>query len=144
MRISDWSSDVCSSDLSALMVIDVAKGVEERTVKLMDVCRMRSTPIMTFINKLDREGKSPIDLLDEVESVLGIQCAPITWPIGMGSRLRGVVHLQTGEVHLYEPGRNFTRHDSTIFASIDAPPLRERLGAAQFNELRDEIGRAHV
>ncbi|PKM15588.1 MAG: peptide chain release factor 3 [Gammaproteobacteria bacterium HGW-Gammaproteobacteria-2] len=101
---------------SALMVIDVAKGVEERTIKLMDVCRMRDTPIMTFINKLDREGKPPIDLLDEVESVLGIQCAPITWPIGMGSRLRGVVHLQTGEVHLYEPGRNFTRQDSTIFA----------------------------
>jgi len=124
---------------SALMVIDVAKGVEERTIKLMDVCRMRDTPIMTFINKLDREGKPPIDLLDEVESVLGIQCAPITWPIGMGSRLRGVVHLQTGEVHLYEPGRNFTRQDSTIFASIDTPQLRERLGEAQFNELRDEL-----
>jgi len=100
---------------------------------------MRDTPIMTFINKLDREGKPPIDLLDEVESVLGIQCAPITWPIGMGSRLRGVVHLQTGEVHLYEPGRNFTRQDSTIFAAIDAPQLRERLGEAQFNELRDEL-----
>ena len=76
---------------SALMVIDCAKGVEERTIKLMEVCRLRDTPIMTFINKLDREGRSPIDLLDEVESVLGIQCAPVTWPIGMGSRLKGVV-----------------------------------------------------
>ena len=63
---------------SALMVIDVAKGVEDRTVKLMEVCRLRDTPIMTFINKLDREGREPIELLDEVETVLGIQCAPVT------------------------------------------------------------------
>ena len=111
---------------SALMVIDVAKGVEERTIKLMEVCRMRDTPIMTFINKLDREGREPIELLDEVESVLGIQCAPVTWPIGMGSRLMGVVHLATGEVHLYEAGRNFTRQDSTIFASIDDPGVGRR------------------
>jgi len=124
---------------SALMVIDVAKGVEERTIKLMEVCRMRDTPIMTFINKLDREGRDPIDLLDEVESVLGIQCAPVTWPIGMGKRLRGVVHLVTGEVHLYEPGRNFTRQDSTIFASIDDPQLEARIGADMLRELRDEL-----
>ncbi|GAB3306886.1 peptide chain release factor 3 [Luteimonas notoginsengisoli] len=124
---------------SALMVIDVAKGVEERTIKLMEVCRMRDTPIMTFINKLDREGRDPIDLLDEVESVLGIQCAPVTWPIGMGKRLRGVVHLVTGEVHLYEPGRNFTRQDSTIFASIDDPQLEARIGADMLGELRDEL-----
>src|SRR3546814_712165 len=78
---------------SALMVIDVAKGVEERTIKLMEVCCLRDTPIMTFINKLDREGREPIELLDEVESVLGIQCAPVTWPIGMGKRLKDVVHL---------------------------------------------------
>ncbi|HVI58217.1 MAG TPA: peptide chain release factor 3 [Luteimonas sp.] len=124
---------------SALMVIDVAKGVEERTIKLMEVCRMRDTPIMTFINKLDREGKNPIDLLDEVESVLGIQCAPVTWPIGMGKRLKGVVHLLSGEVHLYEPGRNFTRQDSTIFASIDDPALEARIGADMLRELRDEL-----
>ncbi|WP_027079214.1 peptide chain release factor 3 [Luteimonas mephitis] len=124
---------------SALMVIDVAKGVEERTIKLMEVCRMRDTPIMTFINKLDREGRDPIDLLDEVESVLGIQCAPVTWPIGMGKRLKGVVHLVSGEVHLYEPGRNFTRQDSTIFASIDDPQLEARIGASMLRELRDEL-----
>ncbi len=124
---------------SALMVIDVAKGVEERTIKLMEVCRLRDTPIMTFINKLDREGKEPIDLLDEVESVLGIQCAPITWPIGMGKRLKGVVHLVTGEVHLYEPGRNFTRQDSTIFASIDDPGLAERIGSDALAEVRGEL-----
>jgi peptide chain release factor 3 len=124
---------------SALMVIDVAKGVEERTIKLMEVCRMRDTPIMTFINKLDREGREPIDLLDEIESVLGIQCAPVTWPIGMGSRLKGVVHLVSGEVHLYEPGRNFTRQDSTIFASLDDPALLARIGAGMLAELRDEL-----
>jgi peptide chain release factor 3 len=124
---------------SALMVIDVAKGVEERTIKLMEVCRLRDTPIMTFINKLDREGKNPIDLLDEVESVLGIQCAPITWPIGMGQRLRGVVHLVSGEVHLYEQGRNFTRQDSTIFESLDDPALEARIGADMLRELRDEL-----
>ncbi len=124
---------------SALMVIDVAKGVEERTIKLMEVCRLRDTPIMTFINKLDREGRDPIELLDEVESVLGIQCAPVTWPIGMGSRLKGVVHLVSGEVHLYEQGRNFTRQDSTIFASLDDPQLVERLGENLLAELRDEL-----
>ena len=87
---------------SALMVIDCAKGVETRTIKLMDVCRLRDTPIMTFINKLDREGREPIELLDEIESVLKIQCSPITWPIGMGSRLKGVYHLLQDKIYLYE------------------------------------------
>jgi len=124
---------------SALMVIDCAKGVEERTIKLMDVCRLRDTPIMTFINKLDREGRAPIELLDEVESVLKIQCAPITWPIGMGSRLKGVYHLVSGEVHVFEPGRNFTRQDSTIYASLDDPALEEKIGADMLRELCDEL-----
>src|SRR5689334_15370844 len=105
----------------------------------MEVCRLRDTPIMSFINKLDREGKNPIELLDEVESVLGIQCAPVTWPIGMGSRLKGVVHLLTGEVHLFEPGRNFTRQDSTIFASLDDPQLAARIGADMLAEVREEL-----
>jgi len=86
---------------SALMVIDVAKGVEERTIKLMDVCRLRDTPILTFINKLDREGKSPVDLLDEIEKELKISCAPVTWPVGMGSRLQGIYHLVDDTVRLY-------------------------------------------
>ena len=86
---------------SALMVIDCAKGVETRTVKLMEVCRLRDTPIMTFINKLDRDGREPIDLLDEIESVLGIQCSPITWPIGMGRSLKGVYHLLQDRIYLY-------------------------------------------
>ncbi|HVJ61222.1 MAG TPA: peptide chain release factor 3 [Tahibacter sp.] len=139
---ADFSEDtyrVLTAVDSALMVIDCAKGVEERTIKLMDVCRLRDTPIMSFINKLDREGRSPIELLDEVESVLKIQCAPITWPIGMGSRLKGVYHIVSGEVHLYEPGRNFTRQDSTIYPSLDAPELLARIGADMLRELRDEL-----
>ncbi|HEX3123785.1 MAG TPA: peptide chain release factor 3 [Rhodanobacteraceae bacterium] len=139
---ADFSEDtyrVLTAVDSALMVIDCAKGVEERTIKLMDVCRLRDTPIMTFINKLDREGRPPIELLDEVESVLKIECAPVTWPIGMGSRLKGVYHLISGEVHLYEPGRNFTRQDSTIYASIDDPHLHARLGDDMLRELREEL-----
>jgi len=139
---ADFSEDtyrVLTAVDSALMVIDCAKGVEERTIKLMEVCRLRDTPIMTFINKLDREGRSPIELLDEVESVLGIACAPITWPIGMGSRLKGVYHLLLDEVHIYESGRNFTRQDSTIFQGLDDPALIERIGNDAWKELRDEL-----
>jgi peptide chain release factor 3 len=79
---------------TALMVIDAAKGVEDRTRKLMEICRLRNIPIITFINKLDREGKDPLDLLDEIEKELNIRCLPITWPVGMGSRLTGIYHLQ--------------------------------------------------
>ncbi len=139
---ADFSEDtyrVLTAVDSALMVIDCAKGVEERTIKLMDVCRLRDTPIMTFINKLDREGRSPIDLLDEVESILKISCAPVTWPIGMGSRLRGVYHLLLDEVHIYEQGRNFTRQDSTIFKGLDDPALAARIGDAALAELREEL-----
>ncbi len=139
---ADFSEDtyrVLTAVDSALMVIDCAKGVEERTIKLMDVCRLRDTPIMSFVNKLDREGRAPIDLLDEIESVLQIQCAPITWPIGMGSSLKGVYHLLDDPVHLYEPGRNFTRQDSTIYQGLDVPQLAQRLGAAALRELRDEL-----
>ncbi|HET8764085.1 MAG TPA: peptide chain release factor 3, partial [Rhodanobacter sp.] len=139
---ADFSEDtyrVLTAVDSALMVIDCAKGVEERTIKLMEVCRLRDTPIMTFINKLDREGRSPIELLDEVESVLGIACAPVTWPIGMGKRLKGVYHLLLDEVHVFEPGKNFTRQDSTIFKGLDAPGLEAAIGAEALREVREEL-----
>jgi len=123
---------------SALMVIDCAKGVEDRTIRLMEVCRLRQTPIFTFINKLDREGREPIDLLDEVESVLGIQCAPITWPIGMGKRLKGVYHLLDDSVHLYESGKNYVTQQAEVIAGIDNPELDQRLGR-DAQELREEI-----
>ena len=106
---------------SALMVIDCAKGVEQRTIKLMEVCRLRQTPIFTFINKLDREGRDPIELLDEVESVLGIQCAPVTWPIGMGQRLKGVYHLLDDAIHLYESGQNYETQEAEINKGLDTP-----------------------
>src|SRR3974377_784417 len=89
---------------SALMVIDCAKGVEQRTIKLMEVCRLRDTPIMTFVNKLDRDGRAPIELLDEIERVLRIGTAPVTWPIGMGRELRGIYHLAEDRIYVYEAG----------------------------------------
>src|SRR5262245_52234514 len=91
---------------SALMVIDCAKGVEERTIKLMEVCRLRDTPIMTFINKLDRDGRPPVELLDEIERVLGIHCAPVTWPIGMGRELRGIYHFAEDRIYVYDGERS--------------------------------------
>ena len=86
---------------------------------------------------MDREVREPLELLDEIESILNIHCAPVTWPIGMGSRLKGVYHLVEDEVHLYEPGRNFTRQDSTIFQGLDDPALAARLGTDVLAELRE-------
>lgn len=123
---------------SALMVIDAAKGVEERTIKLMDVCRMRDTPILTFINKMDREVRDPMEVLDEVEDILKIQCAPITWPISMGKTFRGVYHLVLDKVILFEGG-----HGDRIFAyqeieGLDNPLLDDCLGDDVIR-LREEI-----
>ena len=124
---------------SALMVIDVAKGVEQRTIKLMEVCRLRDTPILTFINKLDREGREPIDLLDEVESVLDIECSPITWPIGMGKEFKGVVHLLENKVYLFESGKNTIIGDNKIIEGIDNPELDKVLGIELSKSIREEI-----
>jgi len=124
---------------SALMVIDVAKGVEQRTIKLMEVCRLRDTPILTFINKLDREGREPIDLLDEVESILNIECSPITWPIGMGRSFKGVFHLLEDKIYLFESGKNTKIGDNTIIEGIDNPQLDEILGKEFVQEVREEI-----
>jgi peptide chain release factor 3 len=122
----------------ALMVIDSAKGVEDRTIKLMDVCRLRDTPIFTFINKLDREGREPIALLDEVEDVLRIRCAPITWPIGTGRRFRGVYHLHEDTVHLYQPAHGGRAQQAKVIHGLHNPLLDEVLGELAA-ELRDEI-----
>ncbi|MDR9433145.1 MAG: peptide chain release factor 3 [Spiribacter sp.] len=123
---------------SALMVIDAAKGVEERTIKLMEVCRLRNTPIMTFMNKLDREGRDPMDLMDEVERILGIRCAPVTWPIGMGKRFRGVFHLLDDRVHLFEAHHQGGIRAGERIDGLDNPRLDEVLGD-QASELREEI-----
>ncbi|MEZ5541691.1 MAG: peptide chain release factor 3 [Pseudomonadota bacterium] len=137
----DFSEDtyrVLTAVDSAMMVIDCAKGVEARTIKLMEVCRLRDTPICTFINKLDREGREPIELLDEIEEILNIRCAPVTWPIGMGKRLRGIYHMLNDAVHLYEPGKNAQRQESRKINGLDNPLLDEVLGDLA-QELRDEI-----
>ena len=113
---------------SALMVIDCAKGVEERTVKLMEVCRLRDTPIMTFINKLDRDGRAPIELLDEIERVLRIQTAPVTWPIGMGRELKGIYHLLEDRIYLYEAGERGRVGGNRVIDGLNSSQARELLG----------------
>jgi peptide chain release factor 3 len=123
---------------SALMVIDNAKGVEDRTVKLMEVCRLRDTPIMTFINKLDRDGQDPIDLMDEIESVLDIQCAPITWPIGMGKRFKGVFHILADRIHLYESAHDGRVQKGELIKGLSNPRLDVML-EEQADELREEV-----
>jgi len=103
----DFSEDtyrVLTAVDAAVMVVDAAKGVEEQTIKLLEVCRLRNTPIITFINKMDREVRDPLEVLDEIESVLKIKCAPVTWPIGMGKRFRGVYHLLNDSVLRFSPG----------------------------------------
>ena len=121
---------------SALMVIDVAKGVEARTIKLMEVCRLRDTPIVTFINKLDREGKEPLALMDEVEAVLTIECAPITWPIGMGQRFLGIYHIEQDALYCYTAGMNHTVSDIQRIDGLDSQEASAFLGdmAADFRE----------
>lgn len=121
---------------SAVMVIDSVNGVEAQTIKLLNVCRLRDTPILTFINKLDREGREPIDLLDEIESVLGIQCAPMTWPIGMGKRFRGTYHLYDDVVSVFDP--NAEKGTSETIQGLDNPRLDALIGD-QAGELRADI-----
>ncbi len=123
---------------SALMVIDVARGVEQRTIKLMEVCRLRDTPILTFINKLDREGKDPVELLDEVENVLGILCAPMTWPVGMGKRFKGVYHLYGDKLHIFSATDGGKIQAGEQIDGLDNPRMDELLGE-QAQELRDDI-----
>jgi peptide chain release factor 3 len=113
---------------SALMVIDCAKGVEERTIKLMEVCRLRDTPIITFVNKLDRDGRAPIELLDEIESVLKIQCTPVTWPIGMGRDLLGVYHLLEDRIYVYVPVEKGRVGSHETIDGIQSDAAREFLG----------------
>ncbi|MFM6961784.1 MAG: peptide chain release factor 3, partial [Polynucleobacter victoriensis] len=124
----DFSEDtyrVLTAVDSALMVIDAAKGVEEQTIKLLNVCRMRNTPIITFVNKMDRETRDPMELLDELESVLKIECAPVTWPIGMGKNFRGVYHLINDEILLFAAGNDRADQEFQVMKGIDNPELHK-------------------
>lgn len=124
---------------SCLMVIDSAKGVEERTIKLMEVTRLRDTPILTFMNKLDRDIRDPMELLDEVERVLKINCAPITWPIGCGKLFKGVYHIYKDETYLYQTGQGHTIQEVRIIKGLDNPELDQAVGDDLAQQLRDEL-----
>ena len=124
---------------SALMVIDAAKGVEQRTIKLLDVCRLRTTPIISFINKMDRDTREPIEILDEIETVLKIQCAPITWPIGMGKHFKGIYNLIEDCIYLYESGKNDHIRAATKIVGLNNPEFDGLLGNNEAAQFRDEI-----
>ncbi|GAB3543823.1 peptide chain release factor 3 [Noviherbaspirillum agri] len=141
----DFSEDtyrVLTAVDSALMVIDAAKGVEEQTIKLLNVCRMRDTPILTFMNKMDRETRDPLELLDEVESVLKIQCAPVTWPIGMGKNFRGVYHLLRDEILLFKAGEERADQEFEVVKGIDNPRLTEMF-PLEMEQLKMEVELVH-
>lgn len=137
----DFSEDtyrVLTAVDSALMVIDGAKGVEERTIKLMEVCRLRDTPIFTFVNKMDREVRDQIEVMDEVEEVLKIQCAPITWPISMGKAFKGIYNLYTDTIHVFEPGKGLTIPDDVRIEGLESEEAKTLLGDL-YDDFVDEI-----
>jgi peptide chain release factor 3 len=124
---------------SAIVVIDVAKGVEEQTEKLVRVCRMRKIPILVFINKLDREGKDGFDLLDEVETKLGLHVCPLSWPIGMGQRFQGVYNIYESKLSLFSPHGKQSESDTIEITTHDAEKLRKHIGDQATMELQDDL-----
>lgn len=121
----------------AAMLIDAAKGVESQTRKLYDVCKLRRTPIFTFANKMDREGKEPLALIDDVESTLGIKCYPVTWPIGIGDRFKGLYHRLRQELLLFERGR--VEPEVVPVSGWNDPKIQARVGEELFNQLQEEM-----
>lgn len=125
---------------SVVMIIDCVKGVEIQTEKLMEVCRMRNTPVITFINKLDREGRDPFELLDEVEAKLSIKVRPLSWPIGMGKSFKGVYSLFNKKLILFTPSKSQIEKDDFIeIADIHDPVLEKYVGAKHAKQLRDDV-----
>ncbi|TMP45010.1 peptide chain release factor 3 [Pseudoalteromonas citrea] len=124
---------------SCLMVIDAAKGVEDRTRKLMEVTRLRDTPIVTFMNKLDRDIRDPMEVLDEVETELNIACAPVSWPIGCGKEFKGVYHIHRDETILYQTGQGHTIQEKRIIKGLDNPELDAEIGSELVEQLREEL-----
>ena len=124
---------------AAVMLIDAAKGVEEQTIKLFKVCRLRNIPIFTFVNKMDRAGKDPFALMEEMEQVLGIRACPINWPIGTDGDFKGVYHRDTQMVELYESGDHGKTRVEKQDVPLNDPQLPELLGERLYKRLTDEI-----
>ena len=123
---------------SVILVVDSGKGVEEQTEKLMQVCRMRHTPVIIFVNKLDRDGKPPVDLMDELESALDIRVRPLTWPIGAGASFKGVYNLHDHNLYLFRPGKTVVETDRLLIESLEDPRLDQEIGSAAI-ELRHDV-----
>jgi peptide chain release factor 3 len=138
----DFSEDtyrVLTAVDAAVMVVDAAKGIEAQTRKLFEVCRKRGVPIFTFMNKLDRPAKPPLDLLDELEGVLGIQATPMNWPLGNGEDFRGVYDRQTREVHLFERTPHGAYRAPVQVGGTDDPLVRQTMSAESYAHLREEL-----
>ncbi len=138
----DFSEDtyrVLTAVDCAVMIIDNAKGVEPQTQKLMEVCRMRNTPIITFINKLDREGLEPLDIFEDIEDKLQIECVPLTWPIGMGKRFKGVYNLGKQELGIFSPGYSPKDDDGILIKDLDDHRLDELISDTQAEQLREDV-----
>jgi peptide chain release factor 3 len=123
---------------SVIIVIDAAKGVEAQTRKLMEVCRMRKTPVIAFVNKMDREGKDPFDLLDEIEEELQIKVRPLSWPIDMGPRFRGVYNIYEEKLDLYTPSKQYVT-ESIEFKDVQSPGLEQHIGPELAAKLRTDL-----
>ena len=122
---------------SAIIVVDSAKGVEAQTRKLMEVCRMRNTPVIIFINKMDREGRDPFDVLDELEEELKIKVRPLSWPIGQGARFKGVYNIYEHQLNLFTPNKQ--RVTEKVEVDIQSSELDERVGEREAAQLREEL-----
>ena len=137
----DFSEDtyrVLTAVDAALMVIDAANGVEPQTRRLLQVCRARNTPILTFVNKMDREVKDPLDLMDEIERELGMEVVPFTWPVGMGKAFHGVMDLREKQMRVFSPGEDRAGGDDEILAGLDNPAYAQRFGM-QYEQAQGEI-----
>ena len=138
----DFSEDtyrVLTAVDCAVMIIDHAKGVEPQTQKLMEVCRMRNTPIITFINKLDREGIEPLDIFEDIEEKLQIECVPLTWPIGMGKQFKGVYNIERAELGIFTPGYTPKDDDGIVIEDLSDSRLDDLITGSLADQLREDI-----
>src|SRR6188768_266841 len=137
----DFSEDtyrVLTAVDAALMVIDAANGVEPQTRRLLQVCRARNTPILTFVNKMDREVKDPLALMDEIERELGMTVTPFTWPVGMGKAFHGVMDLRQQRMRVFAPGEDRAAGEEEVLQGLDNPEYAKRFGM-QYEQAQGEI-----